>query len=149
MISIGLTGYLIFLDSREFVAVSKGRRKALNGTWKGTIRQLDDIDGNKARGLAELNLHARRKRISGRITIEMTVGESSHTTALKLKGGFKLDRFLELNCVNENEEIVQFGNLVLELDPYGNKMYGRIQGYGPISRKIVSSELDLEKYTGD
>ena len=77
--------------------------------------------------------------------LQIHAGELSRSDQLILKGGFKMDRFLELNFHNAKDEVVQFGNIIMELDPMGDKMEGKMHGYGPVSKRIMTSNIYLTK----
>jgi len=140
-----VSSYLIYIDSREFKTISKGRKKALNGSWKGNIEHLEEINGLHASGTLEISFVAKRKKIRGELLINHAAGEFKRKDRMKFTGGFKMDRFLELNFQNANDEVVQFGNMIMELDPMGDKMEGKIHGFGPLSRKVLSGNVYLNK----
>ena len=138
VVGIMVSSYLIYLDSSEFKTISKGRKKAVNGQWTGVIRHLEEFNGILPTGSIEISFLAKRKRITGQLTINHAAGDYERMDLMKFRGGFKMDRFLELDFQNARDEVVQFGNLILELDPLGDKMEGKMQGYGPSSKKILS-----------
>lgn len=145
VIGIIVSSYLIYIDSQEFKTISKGRKKVISGVWKGQLEGFEAFNGNIPTGSIEIILKAKRKVISGKMWLDIAAGELGRSDLILLKGGFKMDRFLELNFHNAKDEIVQFGNLIVELDSMGNKLEGKLHGYGPQSRRIMSGKIQLTK----
>ena len=145
VVGILVSSYLIYLDSKEFKPISNGRKKAINGVWKGELEGLEMFNGTIPTGTLEISMKAKRRVVVGNMIINHAAGELSRKDQIVSKGGFKMDRFLELNFHNTKDEIVQFGNLILELDPLGDKLEGKIHGYGPLSKRILSGNVYLTK----
>ena len=87
MIGIFVSAYLIYLDSREFKTISKGRKKAINGVWKGHMEGFEIFNELLPNGTVEITLKAKRKTISGNMELQIHAGELSRSDQLILKGG--------------------------------------------------------------
>lgn len=147
VVGILVSGYLIYLDSRDLKPISKGRKRAINGRWMGHLERIEAIRDLYPEGTLEMTLQAKRKRVRGKVILRISAGEMSREDHLIVKGGFKMDRFLELNFHNANDEIVQFGNLIVELSGMGDRMEGHLHGYGPVSKRVMGSKIILTKAT--
>ena len=119
----------------------------MTGIWTGKYEQLDPIkegDETSARpsGNLTLDLDAGKRTIKGEMTLEWTTG-INRTDKWFCKGGFKSERFLEITFQNRDDKIIQFGSLLMELDPLGKNLSGRVQGFGPVSGRIISGLVEL------
>jgi hypothetical protein len=120
---------------RHYVLVTESRRRQLEGRWSGKALQAET-------GSYEFDiiLQAGRKKISGSGTLK-----GPRRMYILFEGGYRNDRFLELMYRNEKDEVIQFGTLIFELHPESSKLKGRFVGYGPLSEKLVSGEVEMEK----
>ena len=134
-----------YLDTRSKLSIPAERRQAITGRWKGIVHQVIKLSDRPVEIPVIVNLVAGRKIVSGRIHIE-TVWEGEKRKAdFNASGAFIYGAFLHLSYTPSDSSVMQFGSLVLQLDPTGTVLEGRFAGYGQISKAIVGGTIRLEK----
>jgi hypothetical protein len=135
--TVGLIGGTVlktYIENKSLFNLSKGRKKKLNGNWVGHFTQNKDSFSD-----FNIDLKVGRKKISGTGTIGFNKGKVS------LYGGYRNDRFLKLDYQNIDNEIIQFGTIILELSPDNESLNGEFLGYGPKAKKIVAGNIEMKK----
>jgi hypothetical protein len=124
---------------RRIWGIVKGRRKAIIGTWVGSISQT--IDNIPTSYNLEITFTADKKIVKGDASfISPSTGK---TIKLKFIGGFLYERFIKFDYHNPDELIIQFGNAILDLSSDGKTLIGKFVGFGSNTNKIVTGEVKL------
>ena len=118
-----------------------GRRKALLGTWKGSI--LQDADSEWGKMNIDMTFISNGKIVEGNCTLIYPV--DNQVIKLKFTGGFYHERFIKFDYTNPDESVVQFGSAVMILDSNGKTLEGRYVGYGSITNRIVSGTVLMHR----
>lgn len=124
---------------------SKARRAAALGSWRGEVNQRVGADHTPRGGKCVLELESRRGHIVGTGDFDFRFNRKSVQLKFDVSGSLWYDRYLKLDYKNANEDAIQFGSIILELNDEGAELAGRFLGYGSISRMIVDGEISLSK----
>jgi len=119
----------------------KGRRKAVIGTWSGSIVQ--EIDSNVVSFNLEITFSAGKKIVQGDASFISPT--NNQLTKLKFIGGFLHERFIKFEYKNPDESIIQFGSSILDLSSDGKTLNGKFIGYGSATNRIVNGEVMLKR----
>jgi hypothetical protein len=140
LVSSGITFLLArHLDDRNNQVMSSNRQAIMTGTWKGELHQES---GSLSTSPVTVTLIAKRRVIRGSIRVQdPNNGEAEY----KATGGFLYGRFIRLNYDTTDHRRVQFGSIVMELSPDGNKLSGKYTGYGAFSQSIVSGYFEATR----
>ena len=133
-----------WLQEKDFKTISRTRQIALIGVWEGLLKQEVGPEGPCEHKL-RLTIKVSSKKIFGEISFEKTAKKEVSVIKMVFSGGFLYDRFLQFNYKNTKSTIVQFGSAILELSPKGDKLKGRVVGYGATTEKIVYGGVELTK----
>jgi hypothetical protein len=128
-----------------FIRLSKGRRKALDGKWVGTLHQEVGPDGRPLDADYTLRLSTSRKAVKGEGNSHFQLGDKKYESKFHVVGGFLHDRFLRFTYDNVDETTLQFGAMMLELDPNGRSLTGRFVAYGFLSKRLIYGTIELTK----
>ena len=134
-----------YIDDLQILPISAGRRCALKGFWKGTIKQEQKLNDTSLNFPANIEITTKGKRIFGVLNIQFEWNGENRNVSFDCKGGFYFNDFLQLNYLPNNSPTRQFGSMILMLDSIGDRLEGRIIGYGIRTRKIVSGTIIFEK----
>jgi hypothetical protein len=121
--------------------------RAISGRWKGKIRQHQPVEGVPPELPLEISVAVRSNTVvgSGRL------GAPEHGPDVQgeftLNGVIHYARFLQVNYVVKDPGRIQFGCVMLEIDPRGKKMEGKLVGFGAASQRIVTADAMIEKVT--
>src|ERR1044071_8722067 len=115
------------MDKRPLVHLSPNRQKALEGTWRASVRQELNAANTPDVFSAILKIEVSHKTVKGRFAYDRIKGGP---TALLSKGGFYNDRFLKMEYYNESPHVLQFGIIILELSSDALMLRGRFLGFG-------------------
>ena len=119
----------------------KGRRKAVIGTWKGTISQ--EINHKLTDFNLEIIFTAGKKIVQGDAAFISPT--NNELTKLKFIGGFYHDKFIKFEYKNPDELIIQFGSSILDLSADGRSLTGKFIGYGSVTNMIINGEVTLKR----
>lgn len=123
------------------------RISAIDGKWKGEATQDEGPDGRPLKNKVEATLTANHDRIVGDFRTTVHDDGIDITIDYSLSGTFQYDSFVQLDYVSKNPASMQFGSVILELDPSGISFSGKFVGYAAISRGIVGGCVSMEKDT--
>jgi len=122
------------------------RREALKGQWKGSARQEIGPDGNPIDYAVTSRVTATSHVIQAEAQLHFQMQGQKYTEHLQITGGFLHDRFLKLEYkISDRPGSIQFGLMILELDPSGRTLSGHFLSYGAESQHIVSGTIQLQK----
>ena len=146
MISIVTT---LFANRKRYKTVAKGRKSTVSGLWVGEYKQVDKLHTRSSYNpcaTLTLKIKAGRKLIKGNMELKWDKKTGlNRIDKAKIKGGFIKEEFLEIFFQNSDPKVVQFGNILLELDPLGKRLSGKLQGFGPTRKGIVTGNVNLEQ----
>ncbi|AEW00098.1 hypothetical protein A4D02_28810 [Niastella koreensis] len=132
---INLIGLLKSLENAQ------KRLFTIKGKWTGHAFQ---IFGNEALE-SPLTLEVWQidnNSISGNlIVLHPKFGEAAFT----LTGSCAFEKFFQYNYYSQQPSVIQFGAMLLELDPLGIEFKGKFVGYGAYSGKIITGDIHLKK----
>ena len=123
--------------------------RAISGRWAGTVTQpAQDMTRSLEEFGCDVTFIASVDSVHGEMRITGDLTEEKKEAVLKLVGHPVDDGFLKLdyNYVAMPGSL-QFGNLILEIDPLGTKLSGMYCGFGPFLGKIVYGQINLRKLT--
>jgi len=137
--------YFLSEDRLQRSKLTKARRSALTGRWRGTLSQEVGVRATPADAKLELELRCGWRTVRGAGVLRVVSDGGVRSTVFHLRGGFLFDRFLRMEYKNTKGHVVQFGSVVLELLAEGDELDGRYAGYGSISSTLVSGTVRLKK----
>ncbi len=144
-----VTPIITFLAIQWFTGpglpMSKGRRKAINGSWHGTFHQEVGPGGQPLDGDYSLQLSTSRRTIKGDGGSRCQIGDKKYESRFAVVGGFLHERFLRLNYDRVDETALQLGSLMLELGDDGLSLRGRFIAYGFLSQRLIYGSIELTK----
>ena len=120
-------------------------RGAISGNWKGIIRDHRGPDERKEDFLFEVSLTVQGNKVTGYSRLEVQNLDPDIGVNYTLSGSVQYRRFLKLDYQCKDPGWIQFGHLLLEIEPTGKKMEGKLVGFGPTSRTIVTADVWIEK----
>lgn len=133
------------LDERSFRPISKSRRQALIGNWKGIGKQDEGPDGIPIEFPIDLDIAAGNRIVTGVFSTHLQTPQGSSIGIFELNGGFLYDKYLRLNYTAKDTSRIHFGAFVLELGSKGRTLAGKLVGYGADSEKIVFGTIEAKK----
>jgi len=133
---------------RFFIPVPKGRREAIGGSWVGdatTFAVEDDSEGRPFTMHMDFTA-GRRKKVTGDAIVVGIEGRPDQIP-LQLVGGFFHDDYLQFVYKSKREEFMQFGVLMLKMNPKGNEMVGHYAGFSPFreTKPLIHGRVNLKK----
>lgn len=133
-----------YLDNRDKLTMSTGRKAIISGQWKGKISQVNDRAGAAP---ITVKFIAKRKKVYGLTLIQYPSDghKAAYDAEFEFEGGFLYESYLRLDYVSKTRHRIQFGAIVLELSPTGEKLSGKFVGYGAFSKDIISGHVELER----
>ena len=122
------------------------RTEALTGMWKGTVKQVHGPDGQPLQAEAVITFGTSKPKITGKGSFRYTpIGHELVQREFEFMGGFLFDRFLRFEYNSIDSKLIEFGSVVLELEPDSKVLNGHYVAYGVGSQKIVYGGLLLTK----
>ena len=145
--AVAIVAPLIALFAKDYLAQKPlgrviGRRKALVGKWKGSLKEEAGIGGSPLEIEVTVEFTKQGKRILGSAMLTRPGSAPRH---LAFIGGFFHDQFVKLEYTNPDPTIIQFGSYVAKLAADPRILEGRFVGYGPATDAIVHGTATLEK----
>ena len=126
------------------------RQPKLVGRWSGTFEQ-PDYPGGPLSVAARVEFDRGSGALKGNARVKATLlathrsGPRDVIITFDLSGGFQHSDLIKLEYRSADPGIVQFGSMMLELNPEGTRLDGRFVGYGSISESIISGIVALTK----
>jgi hypothetical protein len=119
----------------------------LSGVWVGTIRQHGAADEERMELSVEGSLTVQGNMVTG--FGRVSVPTLHHWVGLNytFNGLIHSRRFMQLDYVCKDQGRNQFGSMLLEIDPTGKKMIGKLVGFGAIHSTIGTGDVTVEKKT--
>jgi hypothetical protein len=121
------------------------RLSALTGTWKGEAQQAFGPTGDPFTAKLFITFDDRTPRVRGSGRFRVIFEGQEEDYGIELVGGFLLDSFLRLEYNSVEPNMVQFGSIILELEPDGKTLNGRYHRYGIKTKKIIFGLICLKK----
>jgi hypothetical protein len=121
------------------------RVMALDGAWKGEAHQAFGPDGKPFTAEVLLQFDAKSPNISAKGIFRFSDNGRLVDQKFDCAGGFLLDRFLRFEYDTSEKGAIQFGSIILELEPNATELRGRYQGYGVRTKDIVHGSLLVRK----
>lgn len=134
-----------WFDSNPNLWIGGKRRRALQGRWRGALKQLDSDLSDVEVHTLEMSFAPRLRTIKGTAFFTATVKGTELTVDLQVRGGFLHDRFLKVDYSHSDEAHIQFGSAVLLMSDDGRSLTGRYVGYGSLTKQIVTGLITLSK----
>jgi hypothetical protein len=131
--------------NRSLLRLPEGRRKALDGSWRGTLHQEVGPDGKPIDAEYALQLSASRRVVRGEAHSRFWVKKQHHEARFVLEGGLLYERFFRFTYDSADRKALHFGVMMLELGADGRSLRGRFVAYGMLSQRLVYGSIDLEK----
>jgi hypothetical protein len=153
-----LVAYITWLLGRRppeldgYINASSDRVEAIKGRWQGTLLQ-PDYPGGGIDSKVEMNFDIQRRIVigTGRIATEFDSarhGRSGPASVnLNIRGVFFNDQFLKIDYRNASPSVLQFGAMILVLDPTAESLDGHFIGYGSHAKAIVTGRVALKRTT--
>jgi hypothetical protein len=130
----------------RFPALGKERRKALEGTWSGLIRQRQGPI--RSIEIPNWEMKAGRRHIEGTVTLQVTHETKTITISLKTIGALIHGRYFKVEYrgfYQGDADFLQFGVGILELSMDAHSLKGSFVGIGPIAERIIDGWVELKK----
>lgn len=119
----------------------EGRKRALIGTWVGTVNQ--EMPEGIVSSEARMEITTTPNGIEGTAVLNTLLVD--YPLELKFTCGVLYDQFVRLEYVGADPATIQFGTWVARLSSSGRKIEGRYVGYGSITDRIVTGHALLNK----
>jgi hypothetical protein len=130
-----------WLGRRSFRPLAPSRRQAIQGVWRGNTVQEKGPTGEAAEVDLLLTLRAFRNVVKGHARVRWKSVEER----VALEGGFRSDSFLLLTYNSTSAITLNFGTLLLRLSANGDRLHGRMLGFGSESETIVHGCTELQR----
>jgi hypothetical protein len=134
-------------ESRQKALVPRDRRNALEGYWTGHAEKHYSEAGTPTVYELEGDFQVSGKRVSGDATSSVQIEGKKVAQPLMLSGGFLDNKYLKMDYLSRQKEILEFGCFIVELDSEGKVLEGRFVGYGRRTKGIISGTIKLKKAT--
>lgn len=128
---------------RLVLSLQKGR--AIAGQWRGTLSPHRPVEGLPAALPFDVALSVQSSRVTGTGRLTDPAYRPLVGTDYRLNGVVHYSRFLQLDYVSAMPGRIQFGSVVLEIDNTGDRMAGKLAGFGAVSQAIVTADVELTK----
>jgi hypothetical protein len=131
------------------LGIKRGDRSAgLVGRWSGVIHQRNGVV--KVSRVSSCEFTREEQHILGELTIDSQDHGKPVTMFLRTAGYLLNDRFFKSDYVGwlqgrEQEEVVQFGSIILEWSTDASTLKGYFIGVGPITGRLVYGSVELMK----
>jgi len=126
--------------------VTSSRLGAVHGDWKGTALQDCGPDGEPITAEVSASFDARNAQVVGVGTFRFKRRNGEMLEAnYRFNGGFLFDQFLRFEYDRIDPERIQFGSVILALEPNAESMCGRFHGYGMESKQIVHGSIEIRR----
>ena len=158
-------------QNEGLLKIDQGRIKRIQGRWDGhgfqefnkeeaeqmklnKVKDIKDtLTGGKIEFPAHLDLKVEGRRIFGELELTINkVSDDKHIDHEEKKfalTGSLADRdYIRLDYKTREEGTIEFGTILVMLDPAGKKLDGRFVSYGPVSRSIVGGSYNFNKVNG-
>ncbi|MGJ8633236.1 MAG: hypothetical protein ACSHX7_04890 [Luteolibacter sp.] len=125
----------------SYSAISGRKRRALQGSWRGTTKQSSGPKGKPIEVDLVIDFKTRWRRVKG-ISRVKGGGDELDVTFV---GGYKELDHVFFEYQSKSKDKVNFGSVILKLNGCGNELHGKIIGYGNMSETLVSGDMTLTK----
>lgn len=129
------------IETKRYQTISKNRRNALKGIWKGYVYQRSPVPDDSIDYEVTITFKPGRKIEKGRAIYKI----GDFITDIKLTGGFYDSKYLRIHYENKNPAIIQYGMALFEFASDTKEIRGDFLGYGIRTEGRISGELILEK----
>ncbi|NOQ27411.1 MAG: hypothetical protein GQ564_18770 [Bacteroidales bacterium] len=131
------------LNYGRFNKIDNVRKQAIAGSWNGDFIQDNKFNDKQIKGTITGKFSTKGKIINGYMRIENKIHNTN--PSFRIKGGFKMARFLVLDFENEKNEIVQFGKMIMEFSAKADKLTGMFISYGAETEDVIKGKVELRK----
>ena len=139
--ALGAPVVAYYLESKDYLSVTKSGRRSIKGAWRGITHQRKDSTGKPIEVDLSVEFYTRGKIIKGRSRVRGGGAELNVT----FQGGFVSDTHLSLRYNAKDSSKVNFGYCLLTYNAEGKQLKGEMIGYGHLSERIVSGEMELRR----
>jgi len=168
-ISTGLVGGGVkyWTENKGLSDIDQGRRLRIDGIWDGNgyqefakaevpkLKALNVADiimlpggGAAINYPAHLDLKVQGKKIFGDLEITAKIGKKHVEKKFRLTGNLADRDYIRLDYKTNETGTIEFGTILVELDPSGNELKGMFVSFGPITRTIVGGKYKFTKIIG-
>jgi hypothetical protein len=119
--------------------------RAISGDWKGRVIPHLGPSGQPAELMLEGSLTVHGNTVTGSIKFLLPDLWKWVGTNYSVNGVLLDARFLQLDYVCGDPGRMQFGCILLEIDPTGKKMTGKLAGFGAINQTLITADVMIEK----
>ena len=132
-------------DALELPLIAKKRRRALTGTWIGTIHQ----HANKNRPQVDVPVVCWIEPGYRRVRGTLMALDGDKKFYFSMEGALQHDRFLQLqySAAGPISDAIDFGVCFLALRDYPDTIDGLYTGWGSISQSFITGVILLNKKT--
>ncbi|AOY77397.1 hypothetical protein [Clostridium formicaceticum] len=129
----------------------KKNSNLIRGFWRGKVYQIHEMGQSPI----EFLITCKITNIKGKFRAESKIWiEDSHekteetmiATGQFVKERFVRERILKFDYFIGKNEIVQFGQMLLELHANGSELSGFFTGFGATSEKLLAGYIKIKKY---
>jgi hypothetical protein len=161
-------GVKYWTENRGLSDIDQGRRKRIEGLWDGNgyqeftkeeVPKLKDLNMTDYTKLpnggaaidypAHLDLQVQGKKIFGELEITAKIGKRHVEKKFKLLGSLADRDYIRLDYKTGETGTIEFGTILVELDPPGKKLKGMFVSFGPITRTIVGGRYEFDRGNGN
>ena len=133
-------------DARIWNRIPERGRIALTGKWQGEGHQDLGPEGKPISYPLTMELRCGWKLVTGTGHVHFPLKKDPYDSTFVLQGGFFYENFLKLDFRNNSDAgKIQFGAVMLVLDSEGKTLKGKLTGYGPRSKDVVTAAVSLTK----
>jgi len=146
IISAGLIYALKISIGRKVHAVlSRPRRLALVGRWRGVVHQDRGPWGKSIEYSLTMNIHGKFGELVGDMSASFKSGDEAFEYDFNLKGSVFHDRLLRIDYIDKVQSSIHFGVMMFMLDGFGRSLKGHFVAYGVQTEEIITGVVSLEK----
>jgi hypothetical protein len=131
------------LERRQsiFKAQPLARRKAISGSWAGTVYQTEGPAGPPIKFDIELDLSTDGIKVGGKGFFEW----DGRPTELQISGGYVDDSYLKLEYKDADYTILRYGTIFFQISPDARNLVGRFLGYAAERGGLIYGEVKMAK----
>jgi hypothetical protein len=137
-----------FKNGDKFVTVGKADYSAFSGEWVGLGSDTYVQNGSPlVKVHLNMSIKAGPKKVTAKVRqILSTTDDSAPPPVLiDMKGGFFNNSLVQLAYTSQDRKRMQYGVLLMKLDPSGDAIIGHYAGFSPVRQCLICGEISLRR----